>query len=32
MQHSAELKEVNINPLIVSARGVGAIDARFIPA
>ena len=32
MQHAGDFKEVDINPLIVSASGAVAVDARFILA
>ena len=32
MQHAGDFKEVDINPLIVSATGAVAVDARFILA
>jgi succinyl-CoA synthetase beta subunit len=32
MRHAADFKEVDINPLIVSATGAMAVDARFILA
>jgi hypothetical protein len=30
MQHAADIKEADINPLIVSESGAVAVDARFI--
>ena len=32
MRHAADIKEADVNPLIVSDRGAVAVDARFVLA